>query len=353
MPEVLEITSDVASAAPGGVVSAPVPAADEPLLDAYSQAVITAAEKVSASVLNLEVHQPSERGRSLDPRFPNQARGHGSGFLFTPDGFILTNSHVVHNASKIEATLTDGRRFQADLVGDDPETDLAVVRIEGANLARATLGDSQSLRVGQLVIAIGNPYGFQCTVTAGVVSALGRSLRSGSGRLISHVIQTDAALNPGNSGGPLVNSQGQVVGVNTAIILPAQGICFAIAVNTAKFVAGRLIRDGKVRRSFIGVAGQDVPLRRRLVRLNGLEAQSGVLVLSVEAQSPAEKAGLLEGDVIVGYDDHIVAGIDTLHQLLTDDKVGVTASLTILRRGEKRVLHLVPQESARREDGRQ
>jgi S1-C subfamily serine protease len=253
----------------------------------------------------------------------------------------------VHSASKIEATLTDGRRFQADLVGDDPETDLAVVRIEASNLVPASLGDSQALRVGQLVIAIGNPYGFQCTVTAGVVSALGRSLRSRTGRLISNVIQTDAALNPGNSGGPLVTSQGQVVGVNTAIILPAQGICFAIAASTAKFVAARLIRDGKIRRSFIGVAGQDVPLPRRVVRLNGLEVASGVLVASVEAQSPAEIAGLHEGDVIVGYDDHPVPGIDALHQLLTDEKVGVVAQVTVLRRGEKRLISVVPQESRR------
>jgi S1-C subfamily serine protease len=249
----------------------------------------------------------------------------------------------------IEATLTDGRRFQADLVGDDPETDLAVVRIEASNLVPASLGDSQALRVGQLVIAIGNPYGFQCTVTAGVVSALGRSLRSRTGRLISNVIQTDAALNPGNSGGPLVTSQGQVVGVNTAIILPAQGICFAIAANTAKFVAARLIRDGKIRRSFIGVAGQDVPLPRRVVRLNGLEVASGVLVASVEAQSPAEIAGLREGDVIVGYDDHRVPGIDALHQLLTDEKVGVVAQVTVLRHGEKRLISVVPQESRRQQ----
>jgi len=347
MEAILERISNLSPAPPGEVVSGAAPAAADALLDAYSRAVITAAERVSASVLNLEVHQPNERGQALDPRFPNQARGHGSGFIFTPDGFILTNSHVVHDASKIEATLTDGRRFQADLVGDDPETDLAVVRIESANLVPASLGDSQTLRVGQLVIATGNPYGFQCTVTAGVVSALGRSLRSRTGRLISHVIQTDAALNPGNSGGPLVNSQGQVVGVNTAIILPAQGICFAIAVNTAKFVAARLIRDGKIRRSYIGVAGQDVPLQRRVVRLNGLEVESGVLVVSVEAQSPAEKGGLLEGDVIVGYDDHPVAGIDTLHQLLTEEKVGVTALLTVLRHGEKRTIHIVPQESSR------
>jgi S1-C subfamily serine protease len=345
MAAILEWISNVTPPQPGEVVSSAVPPSNDELLDAYSRAVITAAERVSPSVLNLEVHPYSERGQVTDPRFPQQARGHGSGFIFTPDGFILTNSHVVHNASKIEATLTDGRRFLADLVGDDQETDLAVVRIESANLLPAALGDSQTLRVGQLVIAIGNPYGFQCTVTAGVVSALGRSLRSRSGRLISHVIQTDAALNPGSSGGPLVTAQGQVVGVNTAIILPAQGICFAIAINTAKFVAARLIRDGKIRRSFIGVAGQDVPIQRRVVRLNGLEVESGVLVVSVEAQSPAEKAGLLEGDVIVGYDDRPVAGIDTLHQLLTEEKVGVKAVMTVIRRGEKRILHIVPQES--------
>jgi S1-C subfamily serine protease len=347
MEAILEDVLDITPAPYGGVVSTAVPGPDDELLDAYSRAVIGAAEKVSGSVLNLEVHQISEREQATDPRAPRQALGHGSGFIFTPDGFIITNSHVVHNASKIEASLTDGRRFQADLVGDDPETDLAVVRIEAANLVPALLGDSQALRVGQLVIAIGNPYGFQCTVTAGVVSALGRSLRSRTGRLISNVIQTDAALNPGNSGGPLVTSQGQVVGVNTAIILPAQGICFAIAANTAKFVAARLIRDGKIRRSFIGVAGQDVPLQRRLVRLNGLDVASGVLVVSVEAQSPAEMAGLREGDVIVGYDDHPVAGIDALHQLLTDERVGVVAQVTVLRHGEKRIISVVPQESRR------
>jgi S1-C subfamily serine protease len=347
MEAILENVLDITPAPPAGVVSTVAPVPDDELLDAYSRAVIGAAEKVSSSVLNLEVHQSPEREQVTEPRVPRQALGHGSGFIFTPDGFILTNSHVVHSASKIEAALTDGRRFQADLVGDDPETDLAVVRIEASNLVPASLGDSQALRVGQLVIAIGNPYGFQCTVTAGVVSALGRSLRSRTGRLISNVIQTDAALNPGNSGGPLVTSQGQVVGVNTAIILPAQGICFAIAANTAKFVAARLIRDGKIRRSFIGVAGQDVPLHRRVVRLNGLEVASGVLVASVEVQSPAESAGLREGDVIVGYDDHPVPGIDALHQLLTEDKVGVVAQVTVLRRSEKRIISVVPQESRR------
>jgi len=347
MEAILEDVLDITPAPPAGVIPTVAPVSDDELLDAYSRAVIGAAEKVSSSVLNLEVHQPPEREQTPDPRVPRQAMGHGSGFIFTPDGFILTSSHVVHGASKIEATLTDGRRFQADLVGDDPETDLAVVRIEASNLVPASLGDSQALRVGQLVIAIGNPYGFQCTVTAGVVSALGRSLRSRTGRLISNVIQTDAALNPGNSGGPLVTSHGHVVGVNTAIILPAQGICFAIAANTAKFVAARLIRDGMIRRSFIGVAGQDVPLQRRVVRLNGLEVGSGVLVASVEAQSPAEVAGLREGDVIVGYDDHPVPGIDALHQLLTDEKVGVVAQVTVLRRGEKRIISVVPQENRR------
>jgi len=347
MEAVLENVLDITPVPPAGVASTVAPVPDDELLDAYSRAVIGAAEKVSSSVLNLEVHQSPDGELTADPRGPRQALGHGSGFIFTPDGFILTNSHVVHQASKIEATLTDGRRFQADLVGDDPETDLAVVRIEASNLVPASLGDSQALRVGQLVIAIGNPYGFQCTVTAGVVSALGRSLRSRTGRLISNVIQTDAALNPGNSGGPLVTSQGQVAGVNTAIILPAQGICFAIAANTAKFVAARLIRDGKIRRSFIGVAGQDVPLPRRVVRLHGLEVASGVLVASVEAQSPAEIAGLREGDVIVGYDDNPVPGIDALHQLLTDERVGVLAQLTVLRHSEKRVVSVVPQESRR------
>jgi S1-C subfamily serine protease len=345
MEAVLERVSNGTPTQQGKGVSSASPPPDADLLDAYSRAVITAAERVSASVVNLEIHQPLEGRQATEPRFPREARGHGSGFIFTPDGFILTNSHVVHNANKIEVTPTDGRRFQAHLVGDDPETDLAVVRIEAPNLVPASLGDSQTLRVGQLVIAIGNPYSFQCTVTAGVVSALGRSLRSRSGRLINNVIQTDAALNPGNSGGPLVTSQGQVVGVNTAIILPAQGICFAIAINTAKFVAARLIRDGEIRRSFIGVAGQDVPLARRVVRLNGLEVESGVLVVSVEAQSPAEKAGLLEGDVIVGYDDHPVGGIDALHQLLTEEKVGVKAVVTVIRRGEKKILHVIPLES--------
>lgn len=323
--------------------AAPIP--DDELLDAYSRAVIRAAEQVSPSVVNIEVLQHLGGRRGADPRLPREARGHGSGSIFTPDGFILTNSHVVHHATQIGVTLPDGRRFHAALVGDDPETDLAVVRIDAPHLVPAALGDSQSIRVGQLVIAIGNPYGFQCTVTAGVVSALGRSLRSTSGRLIDNIIQTDAALNPGNSGGPLVTTRGEVIGVNTAVILPAQGLCFAIAINTAKFVASRLIRDGRIRRSYIGVGGQNVPLPRRLVRLHKLPVESGVLVVSIEQGSPARRAGLSEGDVIIGYADQPVAGIDDLHRLLTEEQVGARSPLTILRRAEKRVLEIVPEES--------
>jgi S1-C subfamily serine protease len=271
-------------------------------------------------------------------------QANGSGFIFTPDGFILTNSHVVHGAEAIEVTLPDGRRYQAQMVGDDPDTDLAVIRIDAPNLMAARLGDSQTIRVGQLVIAIGNPYGFQYTVTAGVVSALGRSLRSFSGRFIDSVIQTDASLNPGNSGGPLVTSRGDVIGVNTAVIMPAQGICFAIGINTAKFVVASLIKDGKVRRSYIGVGGQNVPLLRRIVRFHDLPVESGVMVASIETDSPAMRAGLRVGDIIVGFGDAAVAGIDELHKLLTQEKVGVSFPIVIIRGTEKLSLHIVPGE---------
>jgi S1-C subfamily serine protease len=238
--------------------------------------------------------------------------------------------------------LSDGQSFKADKIGDDPDTDLAVIRITAPNLTPVTLGDSQSIRVGQLVIAIGNPYGFQCTVTSGVISALGRSLRSQSGRLIDNVIQTDAALNPGNSGGPLVTSRGEVIGVNTAVILPAQGICFATAINTAKFVAGRLIKDGKIRRGYIGVAGQNAPLHRRLVRGHNLAVSSGIFVVSFEPNSPAERAGLKEGDMIVGFNEVPVPDIDVLHRLLTDHQPGVPAAVTVLRSTEKLTLWVEP-----------
>ncbi len=338
--------------------TAPVSAADSGdanLLDSYSRAVTSAVERVSPSVVNVEVHQQaSGRGRSgagadadADRRSggPSERRGGGSGFVFTPDGLILTNSHVVHDATRIEVTLADGRRAPAHTIGDDPATDLAVIRIDASGLQAVPLGDSQQLRAGQMAIAIGNPYGFQSTVTAGVISALGRSLRSYSGRLIEDVIQTDAALNPGNSGGPLVDSRGQVIGVNTATILPAQGICFAIGINTAKFVASRLLRDGRIRRSYIGVSAQTVPIHRRVVRFYGLARETGVVVVGIEDRSPARRAGLREGDVIVALDDKPVAGVDDLHRLLTDAQVGARCALTVIRHTERLILPIVPEEA--------
>jgi S1-C subfamily serine protease len=283
---------------------------DAQLLDAYSTAVSGAAEKVSPSVVHVEVAHPKT---SEGPR-----GGSGSGFVFTPDGFVLTNSHVVNRASTIHVTLLDGRRLAADLVGDDPDSDIAVIRIGAPDLVAAELGDSAALKVGQVAIAIGSPYGFQYTVTAGVISAMGRSLRAASGRMIDNVIQTDAALNPGNSGGPLVNSRGQVIGVNTAVILPAQGICFAIAVNTAKFVAARLMRDGRIVRARLGIAGMNVPIQRKVVRFHRLVAETGVMVSTVESGSAAEKAGIRANDIVVAFGEHPVTSIDVLHKLLSE-----------------------------------
>ncbi len=321
---------------------------DAGLLDACSRAVTAAVERVSPSVVNVEVHQTQHpiggRTRSGEPR-SGERRGGGSGFVFTPDGLILTNSHVVHDATRIEVTLADGRGAPAHTIGDDPATDLAVIRIAASGLEAAPLGDSQQLRPGQMAIAIGNPYGFQSTVTAGVISALGRSLRSYSGRLIEDVIQTDAALNPGNSGGPLVDSRGQVIGVNTATILPAQGICFAIGINTAKFVASRLLRDGRIRRSYIGVSAQTVPIHRRVVRFYGLARETGVVVVGIEDRSPARTAGLREGDVIVALEEKPVAGVDDLHRLLTDAQVGARCALTVIRHTERLILPILPEEA--------
>jgi S1-C subfamily serine protease len=320
-----------------GLVSSPPgnpAAADEALLDAYSQAVVGAAQAVGPSVVNIEVR-----------RRDGQRQGSGSGFIITPDGFVLTNSHVVHGAARLEVVLADGRRPDAHVVGDDPDTDLAVVRVYAPQLRPVRLGESTRTRVGQVAIAIGNPYGFQCTVTAGVVSALGRSFRASTGRLIDDIIQTDAALNPGNSGGPLVNSRGEVIGVNTAVILPAQGICFAIGIDTAKHVAGWLIKEGKIRRSYIGVGGQNVPLHRRLVRHHQLPAPSGVLVIAVAEDGPAVRAGLREGDVMVAFNDHPVASIDALHKLLTGELIGAAARLTVLRGTDKLILAVTPGES--------
>lgn len=312
------------------------------LLDAYSTAVTSAVERISPSVVHIAVHQAAGRTRSREPR---ERQGGGSGFVFTPDGLILTNSHVVHEATRISAALADSRHMPATLIGEDPASDLAVIRVDEPGLIAAELGDSQKLRVGQIAIAIGAPYGFQSTVTAGVVSALGRSLRSYSGRLIDDVIQTDASLNPGNSGGPLVDSAGRVIGVNTATILPAQGICFAIGINTAKFVASRLLRDGRIRRSYVGISGQTVPVHRRVVRFYDLPNETGAMVLSVEENSPAKRAGLCSGDVIVALEGQPVAGVDDLHRLLTEVRVGVSCSLTLLRWTEKLELQVVPEET--------
>ncbi|HEY3241904.1 MAG TPA: trypsin-like peptidase domain-containing protein [Phycisphaerae bacterium] len=319
---------------------------DESLLDEYSRVVTSVAEQIGPAVVNLEVRQ-AIRGPAGDLRRPAEAVGHGSGFIFTPDGFILTNSHVVHGATRIEAMLPDGRQVSARLIGDDPDTDLAVIRIDPGipgQLISAPLGESHSLRPGHLVIAIGNPYGFQSTVTAGVVSALGRSFRARTGRLIDNVIQTDAALNPGSSGGPLVNSRGLVVGVNTAIIAPAQGLCFAIPIDTAVFVVGRLIKDGRIVRGHLGIGGQNIVIPRRIARYHDLLHESGVLVISVEPGSPAQRAGLAEGDLIVGFAGAPVGDIDDLHRLLTEVPIGVKAPLTMVRRAEKLVVPIVPQE---------
>jgi len=305
---------------------ASAPLRDDELLDAYSAAVTTAAARISPSVVNIEVRK----------------RGGGSGFFFTPDGFLLTNSHVVSGAPSLDVTLADGTRCEGTIVGDDPHTDLAVVRVSAPNQTAARFGDSDAIKPGQVVVAVGNPLGFQCTVTAGVVSALGRTMRAKSGRLIDNVIQTDAALNPGNSGGPLVNSRGEVIGVNTAVILPAQGICFAIGVNTAKFVASRLIRDGHITRSYIGVAGQTVPVHRRVVRYFDLPHDNGVLVMSVEQGSPAEKAELRDGDVIIAYGPKPVGSVDDLHRILTEEHIGTASEITVIRNTERVVQTIVP-----------
>ena len=319
------------------------PRDDGLLLDEYSRTIVSAADRVGPAVVNIDIKQRLDSRRG-----PREVGGSGSGFVIAPDGFILTNSHVVHDANQIAVSLPDGREYPAQLVGDDPDTDLAVIRIDAPHLAHVRLADSESLRVGQVVIAIGNPLGFQASVTAGVISALGRSMHSQSGRLIDNIIQTDAALNPGNSGGPLVNSAGEVIGVNTAMIRPAQGICFAIASNTAKFVAAWLIRDGKIRRSYIGVAGQNVPLHRRIVRFYNLPLETGVLVVSVEKDSPAQRAGLREGDLIIAFNEQPMDSIHELHKMLMGEQIGVEAKLLIIRHTEKLVLAITPAESPSR-----
>ena len=304
---------------------------DDEVLDAYSSAVIHAVDQVASSVVSIDVHH---RGGKAGRRSRGQA-GSGSGFVFASDGLILTNSHVVEGASEIDVTLPDGREQRADVIGKDPDTDVAVIRITAPDLAAVSFGDSTALRPGQLVIAIGNPYGFQASVSAGVVSALGRSLRARNGRLIDHVIQTDAALNPGNSGGPLVTSSGRVVGVNTAIIAGGQGLSFSVPIRTALAVLPALLRDGRVRRGYLGIAGQDVPLLRRVTRFHRLAQAGGVLVISVEPDGPARLAGVREGDIIVGLDAQQVASIDDLHRVLTEERIGTSGTLSLLRGAER------------------
>jgi len=316
--------------------AAPPGDGDDGLLDAYSRAVAGAAERVGPAVAHLAVEQ---RG---------QARhGSGSAFAFTPDGLLVTNSHVVHGARAVRASFADGPTYDADVIGEDPDTDIAVIRIGAAGLPAATFGSSRGLRVGQLAIAIGNPYGFQHTVTAGVVSALGRSLRAENGRLIDDVVQTDAALNPGNSGGPLVDSRGEVIGVNTAIIPMAQGICFATAIDTAKWVVTQLLQHGRVRRGYLGFAGANVPLGRRTVRYHTLPNERAVRVESLEPGGPAERAGLEAGDLIVAYDGAPVGGIDDLHRLLTAERIGTSTTVAVLRRSRRLELPIAAAERSR------
>src|SRR5437868_5081164 len=305
---------------------------DSALLDEYSRTVVSVVDLVAPSVVNIET------------RMKNAQSGNGSGFLIAPDGFILTNSHVVHGASELVVNLPDGREYHAHLVGDDPDTDLAVIRIDGSRLPYVRLADSEKLRVGQVAIAIGNPLGFQASVTTGVISALGRSMHAQSGRLIDNIIQTDASLNPGNSGGPLANSAGEVIGVNTAMIRPAQGICFAIASNTAKLVAGWLIKEGRIRRGYVGIAGQTIPLHRRVARFYHLANESGAMVVSIEKGSPAEQSRIRPDDVIVAFNDEPIASVHDLHKKLVGDQIGVQSEITIVRHTEKLTIYVTPAE---------
>ena len=305
---------------------------DEELLDSYSRTISAVVNRVAPSVVNIRITTKSGRA------------GGGSGFVIARDGFILTNNHVVENATELEVTLSDGRTYGAKLIGRDPETDLAVVRIDAPDLQHARFANSAAIRVGQIAVAVGSPYGFHQSVTAGIVSALGRSMRSESGRLMDDIIQTDAALNPGNSGGPLLNSAGEVIGVNTAVILPAQGICFAIASNTAHFVVGWLIRDGRIRRSSIGFAGQNVALHPRLVRFHNLPVKTGVQVTETNGRGPAALAGLREGDIVVGFKGQAIATIDDLHKRLVASEIGIPSPIMIIRGKEKLFLLVTPRE---------
>ena len=303
----------------------------EHILDSYSQAVISVAQTVSPAVVSIRIRRPGRSRRRGDGGMPQDISGSGSGVIVTPDGYVLTNSHVVNQATDVEVILSQGTSFQAQIVGVDPDTDLALVRMPTGDLPAAELGDSDGLKVGQLVIAIGNPLGLQTTVTTGVVSALGRSLRSQTGRLIDDVIQTDAALNPGSSGGPLVDSHGRVMGINTAIIAQAQGICFAVPVNTARWVTAALMRDGRVVRGYLGIAGQNVEINPGLVRQHGLAEVGGVLIQDISRGGPANLAGLQLGDIVLALGDKATPTIDHIHQMLTGDVVGSSVGIRFLR----------------------
>ncbi len=321
---------------------------DIALLDAYSEAVTKVVDKVLPAVVRIDVSHLSSRkpryqsppGGSMDER----VTGSGSGVIFTPDGFILTNSHVVHKTNAINVVLSDGKKTKGFLIGDDPYTDLAVVRVNEHDLPAATLGESRSIRIGQLVIALGNPFGFQGTVTTGVVSALGRSLRVDGGRLIDNVIQTDAALNPGNSGGPLVNSRGEVIGINTAAIPWAQGICFSIPIDTAKVIATLLMKEGKISRAYLGIAGQVLEIPRAVIRAYQLTGSRGVMISHIERSGAAGRAGLVHGDVIITFAHKRIESIDDLHRMLTRDVIGNATKLEILRMGKQMEVTITPEE---------
>ncbi len=342
------VVERIEDAESGAFASSPAgasPSSDALLHDAYSAAVTGAVERVAPAVAHVAVRRRhGTRGA--------HAHGAGSGFLITPDGYLLTNSHVAGGADAIEVVLADGRHAAAEIVGDDPDSDLALVKVAAPDLAWCRLGDSGRVVVGQIAIAIGSPYGFQHTVTAGIVSALGRSMRAQTGRLLDNVLQTDAALNPGNSGGPLVDARGEVIGVNTAVILPAQGICFAIAASTAERVAIALIRDGRVRRAWLGVGGETVPLPRRVVRHFELARDTGVRIQSVERDSPATAAGITRDDVVVGVDDAPVANVDDLQRALGAEAIGREMRLVVLRRGRKLSLAAMPRERTSAGGGR-
>ncbi|MCA1382147.1 MULTISPECIES: S1C family serine protease [unclassified Bradyrhizobium] len=333
----LDFTSDIADDAPSSRTTAPGPADDRALLDAYSNAVIDVTDRVGPAVVRVET----------GPKVPNgrERGGLGSGIVISPDGLVLTNSHVVGTSKEIRLRDVEGHVGDAQVLGVDPDTDLALLRANGVrHLPYAALGNSKSLRRGQLVIAIGNPLGFESTVTAGVVSALGRSIRSVSGRTIEDVIQTDAALNPGNSGGPLVSSHAEVIGINTAIINGAQGICFAVASNTAQFVLSEIIRHGYVRRAYIGVAGQTAPVPRRHAVLAGVENKMGALLMQIEPDGPAAKAGLLPGDVVIRLDGVEINGVDDLIRVLDRDRIGRRLAMDVLRLGRLRAIDIDPIE---------